>query len=374
MEQEFGQSRRGFASVVGWVRGSGARAPRLYAGALLLALAMSACGGDESTPAVTSDTSSQTPAPGPSTAPDTVTPANPAPDGSQPSVEPSSSPPSASEGAANEMIPLEPGAMDGESSGEAPVETATTDEPTPAEEAPPVGETPAEPTAFNPCPTDGSACRIMPLGDSITDGIGSGNPDGGYRVELLRQAINDGHSITFVGRQVNGPTNVDGQPFPRSHEGYPGATIATGMNQLANRVEAALTANPPDIVLLHIGTNDIYQGMPANLPAQLGDLLDQITAGAPDALVVVAQITPVAEAGAPFTFPNNGVDEYNAAVAGVVQQRAEAGQHLLLVDMNAALRASQDFVSLLAEGLHPNNAGYAIMASTWYDAIEGVLP
>lgn len=213
----------------------------------------------------------------------------------------------------------------------------------------------------------------MPLGDSITDGIGSSG--GGYRVDLFRRAVVDGHTITFVGRQANGPDDIEGRPFPRNHEGYSGATIATGMNQLANRVDAALAANRPDIVLLHIGTNDIYQGMPANLPDQLGALLDQITSGAPDALVVVAQITPVAAAGAPFTFPGNGVDAYNAVIPDVVQQRVAAGQHLQLVNMNAALTtASPDFVSLLAEGLHPNDSGYSVMANAWYEAIEGVLP
>jgi hypothetical protein len=66
----------------------------------------------------------------------------------------------------------------------------------------------------------------MPLGDSISDGfvgIAVGNTqqaNGGYRVELFRQAIADGHDITFVGtRPANGPNDVDGQPFPRAHEG-----------------------------------------------------------------------------------------------------------------------------------------------------------
>jgi lysophospholipase L1-like esterase len=31
-------------------------------------------------------------------------------------------------------------------------------------------------------------------------------------------------------------------------------------------------------------------------------------------------------------------------------------------------------LSLLSEGLHPNNTGYAVMAETWYSAIEDFLP
>jgi len=215
----------------------------------------------------------------------------------------------------------------------------------------------------------------MPLGDSITDGVGSANPDGGYRVELFRQAVRDGHEVTFVGRQANGPNTVDNQPFPRNHEGYSGATIATGGNQIANRLDGALAANTPHIVLLQIGTNDVYQGMPATLPGQLGSLLDRINAAAPNALVVVAQITPMARAGAQFNFPNNGGDVYNAAIPAVLQQRTDAGQHLLLVNMTAAFTAAAaNPLSLLSEGLHPNNNGYAVMAQTWYAAIEDFLP
>lgn len=230
-----------------------------------------------------------------------------------------------------------------------------------------------EPPAFAPCPSDGTPCVIMPLGDSITDGLGSSG--GGYRVELFRQAVLDGHEITFVGRQANGPNGaaatIEGQPFPRNHEGYSGATISTGGNQLANRVDAALAANPPEIILLQIGTNNVYQGLPPDLPNQLEALLDQITEGAPNALVAVAQITPLG-AGA---FPNNGVDEYNALIPGIVQERINAGKHLILVDQFTRIASNPNFVQqLVPDNIHPNNTGYAIMAETWYQAIESFLP
>ena len=244
-----------------------------------------------------------------------------------------------------------------------------------AADAGPPDET--SPPPFNPCPTDGSACTIMPLGDSITDGLvgnapgNTGQSVGGYRVELFRQALADGHAITFVGRNQNGPDNVDGQPFPKSHEGYSGATIATGMNQLANRVDAALAANSPDIILLQIGTNNLYQGMAAEVPGQLGSLLDQITTDAPDALVVVAQITPVN----PTAFPTNGVDQYNALIPGIVQERVDAGKHLIVVDMNTAFKtANANVGALVGDNIHPNAGAYGIMAETWYAGIEGVLP
>ena len=81
--------------------------------------------------------------------------------------------------------------------------------------------------AFNPCPATGN-CVIMPLGDSITDGVGSSGSGGGYRVPLFQTTITNADLITFVGRNLNGPTTVGGRTFPRNHEGYSGYTIDPG--------------------------------------------------------------------------------------------------------------------------------------------------
>src|SRR5512141_709254 len=66
----------------------------------------------------------------------------------------------------------------------------------------PDGSAGAAPVAYSPCPTDGSPCKIMPFGDSITDGFGV---PGGFRVELFRLAHQAGKNVTFVGTGSNGP-------------------------------------------------------------------------------------------------------------------------------------------------------------------------
>lgn len=283
-------------------------------------------------------------------------------------------------------VPLEPAPVDDDTSGGSgaedvppsdtppadnpaadPGEDPPTDTPEPAEPEP----TPPEPPAFAPCPGDGSPCRIMPLGDSITFGIGARTPvfdQGGYRMELFRRARADGHAITFVGRQANGPMNIVNEPFPSAHEGYPGATINDGNNQLANRVDAAISASNPDIVLLMIGTNDV-NGNVNNPPDDLRNLINQITSGAPEALLVVAQIVPTRTPGT-----NTRVQAYNTSVANLVRESAAAGQHVALVDMFSAFVNDANFATaLLNDDLHPNDAGYRVMAQTWYAAIEGVL-
>jgi lysophospholipase L1-like esterase len=241
---------------------------------------------------------------------------------------------------------------------------------------PPQPTPPPAPAAFAPCPADGSPCRIMPLGDSITFGIGSSG--GGYRVELFRQALAAQRDITFVGvvapggqNGPNGPNTVNGQPFPRNHEGFSGFTISGGgAGSLAGLVDNAIAQTNPNIILLHIGTNDVNGNINVGqAPQRLGALLDQIINDAPDALLVVAQIIPTTNQQT-----NTRVQAYNAAIPALVQARAAAGKHIELVDLFTPFSSSPNFASLMNDALHPNDSGYVVMGQTWFNAIEDVLP
>jgi lysophospholipase L1-like esterase len=206
--------------------------------------------------------------------------------------------------------------------------------------------------SFQPCPTTGEPCKILPLGDSITAGLGAPG-GGGYRVPLFQRALAANQSITFVGSQSGGPAMVDGAAFPDSHEGHSGRTISF----IAGRIPEPALDDGAHVVLLMIGTNDMYM-QPTGAPDRLADLLDEILELAPDALLVVAQLTP-------FPAQDGQVQTYNAAIPALVEQRADAGEHIVLVDMYS------DFPeSLIGDGVHPNAEGYALMADRWYAAID----
>jgi hypothetical protein len=93
---------------------------------------------------------------------------------------------------------------------------------------------------------------------------------------------------------------------------------------------------------------------------RLGLLIDQIITACPDAVILVAQITPIADAA---------VDAlaviYNQAIPGVVKTRTDEGNHVLVVNM-------RDYVPVadLSDGLHPNDAGYKKMAEAWEAGLE----
>jgi hypothetical protein len=213
--------------------------------------------------------------------------------------------------------------------------------------------------AYRPCPTDGSACKILPLGDSITWGI---QYDGAYRVQLFTKAVADGHKITFTGSVSNGPNMVSNQPFPRANEGHSGWRI----DQITGLVPKPALDTVPHIVLLMIGTNDVYAASgQATMPERLGTLLDKLINAAPNALIVVAKITPLNNAGS-----NATIKTYNDAIPGLVQARAAAGKHIMLGDMNTGFTSAM----LSNDGVHPNKSGYDFMGDTWYTLISSFLP
>jgi lysophospholipase L1-like esterase len=220
--------------------------------------------------------------------------------------------------------------------------------------------------AFQPCPASGP-CKIMPFGDSITQGY---NVNGGYRAPLLHLALAASRSITFVGSasDYSVPT-VDGMAFPKNHEGHGGYTIE-GSNGISQFVATSIPSYKPNIITLMIGTNDINgNNNLADAPNRLGKLLDAIFMRDANILVVLAQIVPTRTDGT-----NNAVKTYNAAMPNLVSTRVSKGQHILLVDMYTAFTKDANYKqSLFADNLHPNQAGYNAMADVWFQAVSPYL-
>jgi lysophospholipase L1-like esterase len=194
--------------------------------------------------------------------------------------------------------------------------------------------------------------RVMPLGDSITDGF---TVPGGYRIGLWQRLVAANYTVDFVGSLSNGPSTLG----DHDHEGHSGWRI----DQIDANIVSWLQATTPHTILLHIGTNDVLQNLNlATAPQRLSTLLDHIIATAPTAEVFVATIIPLSNAA-----QEANVRTFNAAIPGIVQTKAAGGAHVHLVDMHAALTAAD-----LADGIHPNATGYDKMAAVWYSALQSV--
>jgi lysophospholipase L1-like esterase len=194
--------------------------------------------------------------------------------------------------------------------------------------------------------------RVMPLGDSITEGT---QVPGGYRIGLWQRLNSNGYRVDFVGSQFNGPASLG----DHDHEGHPGWRI----DQIDANIVGWLQTFTPHSVLLHIGTNDVLQNFNlSTAPNRLSTLIDRITNTAPTAEVFVAQITPLSNAN-----QDAAARTFNAAIPGIVQSKVNAGKHVHLVDMHSALTTGD-----LTDGIHPTAGGYDKMAATWFNALRSV--
>jgi lysophospholipase L1-like esterase len=202
-------------------------------------------------------------------------------------------------------------------------------------------------------PSRDGQIRIMPLGDSITDGF---NVPGGYRVELRKRLLADGFDIDFVGSMSNGPDSL----VDKNHEGHIGWTIEL----IANSANGWLDAYQPDVILLMIGTNDmVTDWLYASAPARLGALIDQLGDRLPNAQLVVASITPTT-----VEEWNRRAVVYNAAIPDMVRLKASEGRNVSFVNMNGALDGGD-----IDDGVHPTAAGYDKMANAWHGALVPLL-
>jgi lysophospholipase L1-like esterase len=127
----------------------------------------------------------------------------------------------------------------------------------------------------------------------------------------------------------------------------------------------------PDVMLLHIGTNDCTQlqsgGSPtlATTRANLTTLLNNIRTNAPACVVFICRIIDNNTAGAEVAaFNTNAID------TDVVARSDYASGLVKVVDMFTAVGAYS--ATNYSDNTHPNNAGYALMTTAWQTAFNAV--
>ncbi|UPK97767.1 hypothetical protein LCI18_008702 [Fusarium solani-melongenae] len=204
----------------------------------------------------------------------------------------------------------------------------------------------------------GTKLRILCAGDSITSGLKSeqdGGDGDGYRRQLQKDLSED--EVVFAGT-VEGGTMTDGY-----FAAWPGKTIQV----ISDRIGPSLDQRP-NIILLHAGTNDMNSRSrltqaetPADAAERLGRLIDKMIKACPDAVILVAVIVGTCDTTKIAKTP-----EYQALIPGVVQERRQAGHHVLAVDFSTF--PIQD----LRDCIHPTNEGYRLFGAYWYDFVTQI--
>ncbi len=206
--------------------------------------------------------------------------------------------------------------------------------------------------------------RILPLGDSLTYGVGSSSCDNGgcagYRLPLYQSLKDDGVNFTLVGTESTGPDSLP----EKNHEGHSGWRI----DQITAIANSVITQTNPDIILLHIGSNDVAQQL--NLPTapqRLGELVDLITTLAPDVHLVVALVVPVQ--GNVYGY-DTLIQNYNSGIEPILAQKQAQGKKVYTVNMYSTINSSftsQDYA--YSDPAHLSNIGYEKMAMRWKNAL-----
>ncbi|MEU5158880.1 FG-GAP-like repeat-containing protein [Streptomyces sp. NPDC020875] len=228
-------------------------------------------------------------------------------------------------------------------------------------DTPGYGGTPAVPGEGGTPVWKAPRLAVMPLGDSITLGVGSSTCAGGVgreRCEGYRKILRDrlephATELDFVGSQQAG-SHVDSQ-----HEGHSGWMI----DGITENIDNWLVAAKPNVITLHIGTNDINRDHAVqDAPARLTRLVDRITTASPATVVLLATIVPNTNAG-----KQPLVDAYNAEIRRFVTRAQGEQRKVELVEMGAVVAAD------LPDNLHPNSAGYQKMADAFFKGLAAAF-
>ncbi len=230
-------------------------------------------------------------------------------------------------------------------------------------------------------PLIGSENRIMLVGNSITTGVKSS--DGlGFRSKLYEKLTLLKYPFRFVGVESYPPYQGHFRPGAYISEFYrddrPGGegTFDVGGD---------LDQNKPQSVMIHLGTNDIYQGIAVSpysydgglhfsetVSGRLAHLIDYLlewhngTRGDHLRTIFISKIIPNGD------HPNE-VDRYNEEIGRLV---ADANAGLIpkippdivrLVDQNSSFDTNTMFDP---DSIHPNEFGYQHMADVYYNALR----
>ncbi|KAJ3025138.1 hypothetical protein HDV00_000321 [Rhizophlyctis rosea] len=215
---------------------------------------------------------------------------------------------------------------------------------------------------FGAAVTTVAGVRVMPFGDSIT-GSTTQFP-GCWRALLWQRLQQEGRTanLDFVGSGKTDASQCYSITYDGDNEGHAGfrATDIANNNQLVGW----LATNPADIILMHLGTNDIFANIATNtITTAFTTLLSQMRAANPATKLIIAQIIP-STAGS-----SSAYNALNSQIPQWAAQHTTTQSPIVVVDQWTGFDATAD----LKDGVHPNRSGDQKMADRWYPALIAAL-
>ncbi|KFY31895.1 hypothetical protein V493_00702 [Pseudogymnoascus sp. VKM F-4281 (FW-2241)] len=208
-------------------------------------------------------------------------------------------------------------------------------------------------------PALSATIRINALGDSIT-----GSP-GCWRAILYQKLQAEGLTggLDFVGTLSGQGCGI---PYDGENDGH-GGFLATGIAN-NNQLPGWLSVSKPDIVMLQLGTNDVWSNIsPSTILTAFSKLVDQMRVSKSNMHIVVAQITPMNPSSCPDCAQR--VVAFNAAIPAWAASKSTSQSPITVADIFTGFNTGSD----TGDGVHPNNSGNQKIADSWFGPLKAAI-
>ncbi len=227
---------------------------------------------------------------------------------------------------------------------------------------------------------DKKTVNILCLGNSITNGTNKYNS---YRRELWQMLHHANYNFDFIGswdkHSMGGETpNPD---FDMDHDGHSGWRFddifhPPSWDSARGNIHEWLKIYKPGIVLLDLGTNDVFQCR--TVDDMLKDLLmlvNVLREKNGNVKIFLAQIPPLGKQWAQKKLCGDSTDydhtirNVNKAYVSFAKKNSEKKSPIVLVDQYNGIDTGTE----MYDDIHPNEAGEKKMAEKWFNAIHKFL-
>ena len=179
---------------------------------------------------------------------------------------------------------------------------------------------------------------VLFLGTSLTAGLGL-EPDSAYPQQIQRRIDAAGLGYQVVNAGVSGETSAG----------------------LLRRLDWVLR-QPARVIVVETGANDGLRGQPVEATrATIGQILDRIRQGRPEATVVLVQMEAPPNFGAAYT------EAFRAMYPALAKEKGVVLLPFLLEGVAGFPALNQ------ADGIHPNEAGERIVAQNVWKGLRRML-
>jgi len=214
--------------------------------------------------------------------------------------------------------------------------------------------------------TQNTKVKILPLGDSITC---ASKYKLSYRYPLWQRLVDAGKQIEFIGSHASKGDhgrdkwdtykNLSFPPAHECHSGWRTDQILNGINNNGSRLSQWITGYQPDIALIHLGTNDIYQSQtPESTRDEIEQVILKLRGKNPHIKVLLARVIPMQM--------NPNIPRLNQLLLQLSKKLNQTNSPVISVDMYSGFSINTD---MQKDKIHPNANGEEKIAQRWFSAL-----